>query len=288
VSNLARIFAVAVAAATAAACLVSAPAIAVPDGVTAGVAVFDRRTGRFTESHDARVRFRSASIVKLLIALDFLWERAPAYDVPDADRTRLEPMLRSSDDAAASYYWRLNGYAAVVDRMVARLGLRDTAAPPTEWRTYWGYTAISAADTVRVYRYVLDEAPAPVRTFVMENLRLSTRCAVDHYDQSFGIPSAFARPWAVKQGWSGFGDAAPGPCAPQAVPVQRPTVSTAGTPGVPDLISEALHTTGVVGAGDRSIVVVYTLHPDGTAYERAATDLTRLTRGLRVPGATRS
>jgi hypothetical protein len=278
VSTLARICAVALTAATVAACLVSAPATAMPDGVTAGVAVFDRRTGRFTESHDVRVRFRSASIVKLLLALDYLWERGPAYDIPDADRTRLEPMLRSSDDAAAGYYWRTNGYEAVVDRMVARLGLHDTAGPPAEWRNYWGYTAISAADTVRIYRYLLDEAPAAVRTFVMDNLRLSTRCAVDHYDQSFGIPSVFGRPWAVKQGWSGFGDAAPGPCAPEA---------TAAAADVPDLVSEALHTTGVVGAGDRSIVVVYTLHPDGTAYGRASADLNRITRRLRVPGATR-
>ncbi|MEU4237532.1 hypothetical protein [Actinoplanes sp. NPDC026619] len=252
--------------------------VVVPAGVTAGVAVFDRRTGRFTARHDDQAQFRSASVVKLLIALDYLWDRGPSYEIPDEDRALLEPMLRSSDDAAASRFWRLSGYEAVVNRMVARLGLRRTAPPPASMRTYWGYTAISAADTVRIYRYLLDEAPPAVRAFVLDNLRRSTRCAADSYDQSFGIPSVFGRPWAVKQGWSGFGDPAPGPCAP--------ALHADAAPPDLDLVSEALHTTGVVGPGDRWIVVVLTLHPDGTTYARATADLTTLTRGLPVPGAT--
>nr|WP_324614250.1 hypothetical protein [Streptomyces sp. NRRL B-1140] len=102
----------------------------VPDGVTAGAAVFDRRTGTFTEQIDASARFRSASVVKLLLALDFLWDRGPGYTIPEADLARLDPMLRSSDDAAASHYWATCGGSAIIDRMSARLDLRDTAPPP--------------------------------------------------------------------------------------------------------------------------------------------------------------
>jgi hypothetical protein len=62
--------------------------VAIPDGVTAGYAVFDRETGQFVQQHNADHRFRSASVVKLLIVLDYLWDRAPAYDVPAGDRMR--------------------------------------------------------------------------------------------------------------------------------------------------------------------------------------------------------
>ncbi|GAV40446.1 SH3 domain-containing protein [Streptomyces acidiscabies] len=264
----------------------SAPAavasVQVPSGVTAGVAVFDRQTGAFTEQVDASAQFRSASVVKLLLALDFLWNRGPDYTVPAADRARLEPMLRSSNDDTANYYWSTYGGSAIVNRMVSRLGLQDTAPPPAGYEGYWGYTAISARDTVAIYRYLLDSAPAPVRDFVMGNLRQSTRCASDGFDQHFGIAGAFDKPWAVKQGWAGS-SYPEGTCTnATAAPA-----STRVTAAAVDLTRPALHSTGTVGAGDRSIVAVYTLHPVGTSYGKAYTDIGRLTRSLNVPGATR-
>ena len=154
--------------------------IAVPPAVTAGVAVFDRHTGQFVEQLNADHQFRSASVVKLLIVLDFMWDRGPQYDVPPADQERLEVMLRSSDDDAASYYWDELGGAAIVERMVARLGLTDTAGPPATHPGFWGYVAISAADTVRIYRYILDRAPQPVVSCVdwprARCLRNAQRC----------------------------------------------------------------------------------------------------------------
>jgi len=257
-------------------------AVVIPAGVTAGIAVFDRRAGAFTEQHNVAAQFRSASVVKILIALDFLWNRGPEYRIPPADQGRFDAMLRSSDDAAASQLWQRGGRQQVVTRMVARLGLRNTAPPPDTQSGFWGYTALSAADTVRIYRYLLDSAPPRLRDPVLNNLRGATRCATDRYDQYFGIPSAFNRPWAVKQGWSGFGAAPSGPCTGAAT---APDASAAGSgvAGV-DLVKEALHTTGIVGAGDRSIVVVLTLHPNGTALSTAAHTITQITRALRVPG----
>ncbi|MET7295314.1 hypothetical protein ABZS79_24780 [Streptomyces griseoloalbus] len=272
---------------------VAAPSAEVPAGVTAGVAVFDRQTGSFTEQVNASAQFRSASIVKLLITLDFLWNRGPDYGIPAADRARLEAMLRSSDDAAANYYWSTNGYASIVTRMVGRLGLSDTAPPVNQ--NFWGYTAMSARDTVTIYRYVLERAPAPVRDFIMSNLRQSTRCASDKFDQHFGVAAAFDRPWAVKQGWAGssYPDGTCGP--PSAAPNRADSAADRAADGTGtglgstatadvDLTRPALHSTGTVGAGDRSIVAVFTLHPNGTSYGKAFTDLTRLTRSLNVPG----
>lgn len=255
----------------------------IPAGTTAGVAVYDRQTGRFTELHEADRQFRSASLVKLLLALDVLGEAGPAA-LPEADRVRLTAMLRSSDDAAASHYWATRGGSAVVTRTASRLGLTGTVPPPATHPGYWGYTATTAADTVRVYRHILDAAPASVRTFVMDALHAATRCGNDGFDQYFGIPSAFEGPYAVKQGWSGFTS---GGCT--AAPASR--AARAPAPGTraasPDLVSEALHTTGTVGPGDRTVVAVLTLHPDGTPYGTAYGKVTRLTDSLDVPGAVR-
>ncbi|MFF8828489.1 hypothetical protein [Streptomyces sp. NPDC015131] len=256
----------------------------VPPGVTAGVAVFDRRTGTFTEELNSSGRFRSASVVKLLIALDLLWGRAPA-DLTASDRARLDVMLRSSDDAAAGHFWTAGGQGAVVDRMVARLGLTDTARPPATHPGYWGYTALSARDTVRIYRHLLDSATAPVRDFILGALRQSTRCGTDGFDQHFGVAGAFDRPWAVKQGWSGFTS---GGCTAAGATARAASGAAGASAAAVDLARPALHTTGVVGAGDRSVVAVLTLHPDGTPYGKAYTDVGRLTRSLNVPGAVRA
>lgn len=246
---------------------------------TVGYAVFDRTTNTFTAQSNATMRFRSASVVKLLIALDYLWDRGtPA----DADRAALDAMLSSSDDEAAGDFWNRGGSASIVDRMVDRLRLQNTAPPPAPHQGYWGYTAISPADTVRIYRYVLDSAPASTRDYLMGRLRQSTRCASDQFDQTFGIRSAFAPPSAVKQGWSGFGGR--GDCDGD------PADATTSAPGfdIPglDLKSRALHTTGTLGAGDRSIVAVFTLQPVGTSFGAASNRITAVTRGLTVPGAT--
>jgi hypothetical protein len=245
-------------------------------GVTAGIAVFDRQTRQFVHEQDADAQFRTASVVKLLIALDFFWDRGPAYDVPDEDRERLEVMLRSSDDDAASYYWDQRDGAALVERMVGRLGLTHTAGPPVSHPGFWGYVAITAADTVRIYRYLLEEAPQPVREFVMGQLHQATRKGTDGFDQYFGIASVFAPDFSIKQGWSGFHGSS-GYRSDKARP-----------DSVVDLDSEALHTTGTVGADDRTIVAVYTLHPCGTPYEQAYATVTQLTAALTVPGGVRT
>ncbi|HEY6740360.1 MAG TPA: SH3 domain-containing protein, partial [Actinopolymorphaceae bacterium] len=247
---------------------------------------FDRATGTFTEQSNPDLRFRSASIVKLLIVLDYLWDRGPTYDIPAADRTRLDAMLRSSDDSAATYFWQRRGNRAIVSRMVTRLGLTHTEPPPSSQSGYWGYTALTAGDTVRIYRYLLDTAPAPVREYVMGNLHQVTRCGTDGFDQSFGIPSVFEQPYSAKQGWSGF---ASGGCSNTVASASDEASGAAAGdhgPMAVDLVSEALHTTGTVGANDRSIVSAFTLHPDGTSYGTAYSKINQLVRSLDVPGAT--
>ncbi|GAA2358182.1 hypothetical protein [Dactylosporangium salmoneum] len=267
----------------------SATAVPVPAGVTAGIVIYDRQAGQYVLQQKGSWRFRSASLVKLLIALDYFWDKGPSYSVPPADQPKLEIMLRSSDDAAATAFWKADGQGDIVTRMVQRLGLQDTAPPPVSQPGYWGYTAVSAADLVRVYQYILDKAPEPVREFVIDNLHQTTKCGTDHYDQSFGIPSTFKQPRAAKQGWSGFGDDPATPCVAGAdlASAAKPAFVPAASPNKPDMVGEVLHTTGTVGEDDRYIVAVLTVHPDGTQFAKAAAAVTKLTKALPLPASTK-
>lgn len=237
--------------------------VRVPDGVRASYVVFDQE--RVVLERRARQVFRSASVVKILLALDYMRE----HEVSAADRALLRGMLRASDDAAATEVWRRGGQKRIIERMVPEVGLEETAPPPADKPGFWGYTALSARDVVKTYRYLLEEAPEAQREFVLEQLRNSTPCGTDGFDQTFGIPRAVKRPWAVKQGWSGFGDAPAEPCRGVRPAAWGPDLGI-GRP--------VLHTTGVVG--ERKIVVVLTLHPAGTSFRAAAERITELVRQL--------
>ncbi|MFI5912609.1 hypothetical protein [Dactylosporangium sp. NPDC051541] len=267
----------------------SAAPVTIPAGVTAGIVVYDREAAAFVLQQKGAWRFRSASLVKLLIALDYFWNKGPAYSVPAGDQPKLQIMLRSSDDSAATALWKANGQREIVNRMVKRLGLQDTEPPPVSQPGYWGYTAVSAGDLVRVYQYILDKAPAPVREFIMGNLHQTTKCGTDHYDQSFGIPSVFKAPRAAKQGWSGFGDNPATPCVANAGYSGAPGafVPAAAAPNKPDMMGEVLHTTGTVGENDRYIVAVLSVHPDGSQFAKAAANLTKIVKALPLPASTR-
>ncbi|MGW4061671.1 hypothetical protein ACWEGE_25565 [Amycolatopsis sp. NPDC004747] len=275
------------------------PSVDLPEGMTASYLVVDQETGA-TFGSDEHKQYRSASLVKLFIALDYLESHGPDYEIPADDLALLQPMLRSSNDDAASTLWVRDGWDEIVKRMVTKLGLTDTAPPAS--RGKWGYTAISAADIVKTYQYILHDANPKYRDFIMGNLALSTKCGSDGFDQSFGLPSAVSGPKAVKQGWSGFG-AAPAPgqeCTETDARVLRvlrsPEVKAAtavassgeGTPvdartfGTQDidLTSRAMHTSGTVGANNCKIVVVLTLEPTTLSWQDSASRITNLTRDV--------
>ncbi|WP_327110655.1 hypothetical protein OHB12_23055 [Nocardia sp. NBC_01730] len=302
--------AMAFAGATALTAVGAAPALAdpitdaMPTGVEASFVIFDRATGASSVQFDAHKQYRAASVVKLLIALDYLESHDP-QTISSEDSARLQAMLRSSDDDAASYLWIENGWDKIVERMVAKLGLTDTM-PPAD-RGMWGYTAISAADVVTTYRYILDTASPAVRDFIMSNLHESTKCGQDGFDQSFGIARALARPTGVKQGWSGFGDA-PEPddvCAPEnpeppippgALDAVADSSVVLGRDGVGEnwtfteevprsapainLSKRAMHTTGTVGEHDEKIIVLLTLEPTGTPWDVSSQRITLLTKAI--------
>ncbi|WP_156935088.1 hypothetical protein [Pseudonocardia spinosispora] len=261
------------------------------DGVhQIGYAVYDRQKRSFRATRNAHVRFRSASVVKLLIVLDELLRNHPVLILEQAktDAQRLEvlslrEMLRGSWDYAASVYWANNGFNDVVNRMVPLIGLTDTA-PPANPRI-WGYTSTSAADVVRIYNYIIDKAPPEYRAFILDNIYAASRCADDGRDQSFGLPGVAARPWGVKQGWSGW---------PTEVPPGDRCLENAGggffgqfggpAPAMKelpaDLASPMLATTGVLGPHQRTVVAVFATYSGGISWKRASAQMTRMSKSL--------
>jgi hypothetical protein len=260
-----------------------------PSGTSVSFVVVDRQTGQVRAEHAAHTQYRSASLVKLLIALDYVESRAPDAPIPPGDRALLESMLRSSDDEAASELWVRGGWETIVRRMADRLELTNTE-PPAD-RRVWGYTATSAADVARIYEYLLDKADPSVSDVILGNLRRATRCAADGRDQYFGIPTAVDEPWAVKQGWSGYEEVVSGEecherigrgMAPEEIPTLRDAAIRAQADRGPDidLTRRAMHTSGTIGADHNTIMVLLSLHPEGTPYQTSAQQVTAIVRAL--------
>lgn len=189
--------------------------------------MFDRSRASALCWRGAELAFRSASLVKLLIALDVL-ERRPATP-PLCDALRL--MLSASDDNVANELWDADGGPEIVTRTARRLAL--PAARPPEIAGRWGDTMLGIGDVVATYQHVLADAPGK-RDLILDALAAPPRHGSDGFDQYFGIPGRLPRPWAVKQGWSE---------SPRDV---------------------VLHTSGLVGVGWRFVVVVLASFPVGT------------------------
>ncbi len=178
----------------------SAPSLPVPDGAALAalvpgklsVLVHDRETGKDVVSHRPDAAYTSASLVKLLIALEALQRGEPADEVVE--------MLSRSDDEVASRLWTKLGGPSIVTRWAARTGMASTRPPADP--LHWGSTLVTAADVARCYRYLLDEAPASTREVVLGALGHATERGADGFDQFFGLPAVVRADRAVKQGWS--------------------------------------------------------------------------------------
>ncbi|WP_062438702.1 hypothetical protein [Herbidospora daliensis] len=247
--------------------------VSVPSGVTTGYVVYDRLQKKVTVSRNVHKRFRSASVVKLMIAIDHL-ER-----VKKPNLALLKPMLRVSDDDAATRLWSLGGQGKIIQRVAAKLKLTDSGPPPAGKPGFWGYTAISALDIAKVYRYILEQASPTVRNTIMGQLRQAGPCGSDGFDQYFGIPRGVAKPWAVKQGWSGYGSIPPVRCKGNGA------AASYQAPAPVDFANAVLHTTGVVGAGDRYIEVILTTQT--SRWSDSVTKITRLARDVHRAALTR-
>ncbi len=203
-----------------------------------GIVIVDRQTELRILSLNADRQFPSASLVKLLIALDVLSREPRDLAAGDA----VTRMLSESDDAIASRLWVAGGGGELVRRWATKLDLTGTEPPSVPGK--WGATSTTPNDVARIYQFVLSELGADHRELIVNALSSAPRRAADGFDQHFGIPRAFEHPWAIKQGWSS---------TPAAI---------------------AVHSTGLVGPGWRYLVVMLTEHPRSASWDAGADAVT--------------
>ncbi|MEU7140394.1 serine hydrolase [Nocardia sp. NPDC046473] len=171
---------------------------AVSPGSQVGIDVVDMSSGTVLVGLNLDQQFYTASVVKLLIALDALnsqgWQ-------PDSDTAaQLREMLAASDDNVADALWDENGGDAIVARMIDVIGLTGTQPPDDPEQ--WGETLTTARDVATIYRYLTTAVPEPSRDIVVGALRGTSEISADGTDQYFGIPDGLTGlSWAVKQGW---------------------------------------------------------------------------------------
>lgn len=172
-------------------------------GADVTIALLDRRDGQYESFADA-TPFATASVAKLFIADDLFYRETTAeLELSDDERVLIARMLEDSDDDAANELWDEYGTSDLVQDVVSRYELPDTAVP---YDDHWWNTMTTGHDLVDYYAAVLDGRgglDTPHREELLGYLRQSHVTAADGYDQSFGIPGGLPEETgvAVKQGW---------------------------------------------------------------------------------------
>jgi hypothetical protein len=216
---------------------VLAAATAIEPNTTLGAVVYDRMSGNELLAIEPDRQFRSASLVKLLIAIDALHQ-----GVGSDERESISQMLSMSDDKIASVLWVRHGGPALVTRAAALIGLHGTEPPEVSGK--WGEVKLTAHDMVLVYQYVMNNLAPADHTLIVDALARAPEYAADGARQYFGIPDGLNLQWAIKQGWGNNDHAM------------------------------VLHSTGIVGAKWRFIVVLLTEHPLGSGWRTSAKSVT--------------
>lgn len=109
-------------------------------------------TGRTTVVRGDDRAYDTASIVKVdILAALLLRAQDEGRQLTGRERDLAEPMIRSSDNAAADTLWRRIGRAPGLAAANERLGLTSTTGGPGG---KWGLTRTTASDQVRLLRAV--------------------------------------------------------------------------------------------------------------------------------------
>ncbi|MFI9384628.1 hypothetical protein [Kutzneria sp. NPDC052558] len=222
----------------------TAVSTSLPATVHLATAVYDLRAGAFVSRSSDNTPFAAESLTKLLIATDL----AASGRLAGSNLSRVKAMLSTSDDQVANQLWTADGGPAIVTREIRAMGLRATVPPRDPGR--WGDTTMTAADVVRIYQYVMTRMPAAQRDTLLGDLS-ATAQAADGTDQDFGITQAVPDgQWWAKQAWAC--------CRPEW----------------------DVHTTGLVGADRRYIVVALSQQPLSGGFAGATKVITGVAKTL--------
>jgi hypothetical protein len=152
-------------------------------GLKVGVGLVDRRTGRTYNYGYGGSRFYTASVAKVMVAMDVLRdEHARGRTTPSpANARKIRSMIRNSNDAITWSYWRSRGGSAVV----ARVNKRCRTSIPVHNNT-WSMSRPTPLQMAAVLDCLADGRAinAKLSGFLMYQMRNVTT------SQRWGIPAA--------------------------------------------------------------------------------------------------
>jgi hypothetical protein len=167
-----------------------------------GYVVRDRVSGGVYANQNAENSVWTASTIKLAIAVDLLDRaRVGAIGLSPEDRTMMESMLATSNDAAADFLW--NKYAGL-DRMAYNNAFRangmvSLVPQPTSTALFpdWSFQKCTPADLDRLMDFIFNRMHPDDRAYLLDRMR-----AVDS-NQHWGVWGAGQRMMpGLKNGWS--------------------------------------------------------------------------------------
>jgi beta-lactamase class A len=159
------------------------------------VAVLDKKTGK-KYVYRGTVSFDTASIAKAqILACMLLHDQAAGHGATSSEMTLAKPMIRLSDNNAATDLFQHVGGRSGVTACNRKLGLTHTTV-----NSAWGLTRTTAADQIRLLSEFTDTA-GPLNSASRKTVfdLMNTVSA----DQRWGVP-AVAKPGetaTVKNGW---------------------------------------------------------------------------------------
>ena len=157
---------------------------------SASFAVIDER-GR-AHGYRARVQYSSASLVKAMLLVAYLSRReVRRRDLRPAERRLLGPMIRLSDNDAASAIYSLVGPDGL-NRLAHRSGMRRFVTNPV-----WGGCQVAARDQAHFFARIRALLPKLHRKYALGLLR-----RIVSYER-WGIPPGAPSGWTLyfKGGW---------------------------------------------------------------------------------------
>jgi hypothetical protein len=231
-------------------------AVAAAEGAAGGstelaVAVLDRETGEVALGARASEPYYTASLSKVVVAVDALdRRRLEGLVVTDPDIDLLRQAIGPSDDGAMNALWSRFDGAGAAGRVSSRLRLPGPTAPldPSQW----GEMSMPAGDSVLIWQHIVEEMPAADRDLLLSAMDAAPPTAADGFPQTFGL----------------LAPAVDGPGGPGAVAKQGWMCCFSG--------KYYMHSTGTVGPDHRFIVALLTRLPRAPGWEAARQELTRI------------
>jgi beta-lactamase class A len=159
------------------------------------VAVLDKKTGQ-TYAYRGTVKYDTASIVKAqILACMLLHDQDAGHDPTSGEMALAKPMIRLSDNNAATSLFQHVGAKSGVTKCNKRLGLTATVV-----NSSWGLTRTTADDQIRLLSELVDtkgplDADSRKTAFTLMNTVSE--------EQEWGIPSIAksGETATVKNGW---------------------------------------------------------------------------------------